>query len=341
MGTVSTGHERRQENQGWLHRPVLVTGCTGLLGSWLTESLANRGASAVGLVRDSVAFSNFNFLELSERVTVVRGEVENYPLLERILAEYEIEVVFHLAAQTIVGIANRSPLSTFESNIKGTWNVLEACRRASSIQRVVVASSDKAYGSHTNLPYREDSSLLGRHPYDVSKSCADLLAQSYAVTYGLPVCIARLGNLFGGGDLNFNRIVPGTIRSVLMGQSPVIRSDGKYVRDYIYVKDAAEAYILLAEKMAEVDLAGEAFNFSLEQPMDVLAITAKILKLLDCPDLEPTIHGNAPHEIREQYLSAKKARKVLGWRPLYTLEEGLTETIDWYRRFFKRTLPSG
>jgi CDP-glucose 4,6-dehydratase len=247
----------------WRDRPVLITGATGLVGSWLTRRLVEAGADVVALVRDWVPQSELIRSRIIERVKVVRGDVCDLGALERALGEYEIDTVIHLAAQTIVGIANRNPISTFESNVQGTWNLLEACRRSSLVASILIASSDKAYGDQKNLPYAEDTPLQGRHPYDVSKSCADLIAQTYAETYGLPVAVTRCGNFYGGGDLNWNRIVPGTIRSALRGQRPVIRSDGRYVRDYFYVEDGAAAYMLLAEQLhSRPELRGQAFNFS-------------------------------------------------------------------------------
>lgn len=317
----------------WQDRPVLVTGATGLVGGWLVRRLAALGAEVVCLVRDWVPQSELVRAGLLEQVKVVRGDVRDQGLLERALGEYEIDTVFHLAAQTIVGIANRNPISTFESNIAGTWALLEACRRSPTVKQIVLASSDKAYGDHANLPYSEDTPLRGRHPYDVSKSCADLISQSYAVTYGLPVAITRCGNFYGGGDLNWNRIVPGTIRSVLRGQRPVIRSDGSYIRDYFYVEDGAAAYILLAEKLAaDPALRGQAFNFSNEIQVTVLALVRRILALMNS-DLEPEIRGEASNEILHQYLSAERARRDLSWQPLFTLDEGLRATIAWYRDF--------
>ena len=267
-------------------------------------------------------------------VKIVRGDICDRDLLERTLGEYEIDTVFHLAAQTIVGIANRNPVSTFESNITGTWNVLEACRRSPAVKAIVMASSDKAYGDQEKLPYSEDTPLEGRHPYDVSKSCADLIAQTYAKTYKLPVAITRCGNFYGGGDLNWNRIVPGTIRSVLRGERPVIRSDGQFIRDYFYVEDGAAAYMLLAEKLLASDcLRGQAFNFSNEIQVTVLELVDRILQQLDST-LEPDVRNEASNEIRHQYLSACRARTELAWSPLFTLEEGLNRTISWYREFF-------
>ncbi len=317
----------------WRHQNVFVTGCTGLLGTWLTEALVDAGANVTGLIRDWVPRSRlFAETGLYTRINSVRGDVEDLPTLERALNEYEVDTVFHLAAQTIVGIANRNPLSTFHTNIEGTWNLLEACRRVPGIKRIIIASSDKAYGDQTVLPYDEDTPLAGTHPYDVSKSCADLIAKSYYVTYGLPVCVTRCGNFYGGGDLNFNRLVPGTIRSVLNGERPIIRSDGTYIRDYFYVKDGAYAYMHLAERMKE-GLYGEAFNFSNEIQVTVTALVEKITALMARPDLQPVIQGEAKHEIVHQYLSAQKARRVLGWQPRYSLDEGLAETVAWYRKF--------
>ena len=319
----------------WLDRPTFITGATGLVGGWLAQRLVAAGADVVCLIRDGVPQSELVRTGLAERVKVVRGDVRDQALLERALGEYEINTVFHLAAQTIVSIANRNPISTFESNIQGTWSLLEACRRSPAIKQAVVASSDKAYGDQETLPYAEDTPLQGQHPYDVSKSCADLIAHTYAVTYGLPVAITRCGNFYGGGDLNWNRIVPGTIRSVARGQRPVIRSDGQYVRDYFYVEDGAAAYMLLAEALAAgPGLRGEAFNFSNEIQITVLDLVQRILELMDS-DLLPEVRNEASNEIRHQYLSAEKARRVLGWQPLFTLEEGLSRTVRWYRSFLE------
>jgi len=317
----------------WSNRNVFITGCTGFLGSYLAKELVDQGANVTGLVRDIVPQSNLYTGEEYKKINMVFGTIEDEPLLERILGEYEIDTVFHIAAQAIVGVANRNPLATFETNIRGTYNLLEAARRSPLVKRIVVASSDKAYGEQTQLPYHEDMPLKGSHPYDVSKSCTDLLAQAYHKTYGLPVCITRCGNLYGGGDLNFNRIIPHTIMSVLRGERPVIRSDGKFIRDYFYVEDAVKAYLLLAEKMTELKLEGQAFNFSNEIQLTVLELVNKILALMKS-DLTPVILNQGSNEIVHQYLSAKKAREVLGWEPSFTLEEGLIRTIDWYRKFF-------
>ncbi len=320
-------------NGFWLDRRVFVTGATGLLGSWLVRRLVEAGADVVCLVRDWVPRSELVRGGLIESVSVVRGDVREQALLERALGEYEVETVIHLAAQTIVPIANRNPVSTFEANVAGTWALLEACRHSPAVGQIVVASSDKAYGDHDDLPYDEDAPLKGRHPYDVSKSCADLISQSYAATYDLPVAVTRCGNFYGGGDLNWNRLVPGTIRSVTRGQRPIIRSDGSYIRDYFYVEDGAAANMLLAEKLAEdPGLRGEAFNFSNELQVPVLELVRKILDRMES-GLAPDVRNEARHEIPHQYLSAAKARKVLGWKPLFTLDEGLDRTIRWYEKF--------
>jgi len=319
----------------WLDRPVFVTGGTGLVGSWLVKRLVAAGADVVCLVRDWVPQSELARTRLIENVKVVRGDIRERDVLERALGEYEIDTVIHLAAQTIVTIANRNPVSTFETNIAGTWNLLEAARRSPRVRQVVMASSDKAYGDQEILPYNEDTPLQGRHPYDVSKSAADLLASTYAKSYDLPVVITRCGNFYGGGDLNWNRIIPGTIRVIMRGQSPVIRSDGQYIRDYFYVEDGAAAYMLLAEKLAaDRSLKGEAFNFSNEIQVTVLEIVEKILGLMNS-DLKPEVLNEASNEIRHQYLSAAKARRVLGWGPLFNLDEALSLTINWYKEFFQ------
>lgn len=322
----------------WLDRPVFVTGGTGLVGAWLVRRLVEAGADVVCLVRDWVPQSELFRSGLATRVKQVQGDVCDQALLERALGEYEIASVFHLAAQTIVTIANRNPVSTFASNIQGTWALLEACRRSAAVEQIVVASSDKAYGDHSDLPYSEDTPLQGRHPYDVSKSCSDLIAQSYAHTYNLPVAITRCGNFFGGGDLNWNRIVPGTIRSILRGQRPVIRSDGKFIRDYFYVEDGAAAYMLVAEALHErPELAGQAFNFSNESQVTVLQLVEKILHAMDS-SLEPVVLNQASNEILNQYLSAAKAREFLRWTPLFSLDEGLARAISWYGEYFQDSI---
>ena len=323
------------EKKFWLDRPVLVTGASGFLGGWLVKHLIEAGADVVCPVRDWVPGSQLIGGGLAEKVNLVRGDITDQALLERIIGEYEVKTVFHLAAQTIVPIANRNPVSTFESNIRGTWSLLEACRRSPAIEQVVVASSDKAYGIQERLPYHEDMPLQGIFPYDVSKSSSDLISSSYFATYGVPVAVTRCGNFYGGGDLNWNRIVPGTIRSVLRGERPVIRSDGQFIRDYFYIEDGAAAYMLLAEKMAaKPQLAGEAFNFSNEIQLTVLQLVEKILTVMES-DLKPDVLGEAIHEIRHQYLSAEKARRMLDWKPLYTIDEALERTVEWYRERLK------
>jgi CDP-glucose 4,6-dehydratase len=315
----------------WRDRPAFVSGASGLVGSWLVRGLIEHGADVVCLVRDHVPQSELWRAGLLDRVKIVHGDVCDQALLERALGEHEIDTVFHLAAQTIVGIANRNPGSTFETNVAATWRLLEACRRSPKVKQIVFASSDKAYGDHDKLPYDEDAPLQGRHPYDVSKSCADLIAQSYAHTFQVPVAITRCGNFYGGGDLNWNRIVPGTIRSLLRDERPIVRSDGKNIRDYFYVEDGAAAYMLLAEKLAtDRALIGRAFNFSNEIQVDVLQLVDLITKLVGAAHT-PVVLNEASNEIRHQYLSAQRARADLNWRPLFTLEEGLTRTIRWYR----------
>jgi CDP-glucose 4,6-dehydratase len=328
------------ENMGlnlgfWQDRPTFITGGTGLVGAWLVKRLIHSHAEVVCLVRDWVPQSELVRSGDLDHVKVVRGDIRDRDTLERVIGEYEIDTVLHLAAQTIVPIANRNPVSTFESNIAGTWNLLEACRRSPKVKQIVVASSDKAYGQQETLPYTETAPLQGQHPYDVSKSCADLIAHAYATSYDLPVAITRCGNFYGGGDLNWNRLIPGTIRSVIRGEPPIIRSAGEFTRDYFYVEDGAAAYMFLAEQLAShQELGGQAFNFSNEIQAKVLEIVQKILTLMQS-SLRPEIRNEAQNEIRCQYLSAEKARRELHWKPLFSLEGGLAKTIDWYRAFLK------
>ena len=314
----------------WEGRKVLVTGCTGFLGWWLTSELVRQKAEVVGLVRDLIPQAPFFAQGMDKKISMVRGQIEDYDTVERAINEYEIDTVFHLAAQAIVGAANRNPLSTFEANIKGTWIVMEACRQNKLVSRVVVASSDKAYGNHETLPYDESFALQGSHPYDVSKSCADLISLTYHNTYGTPVCVTRCGNLFGPGDMNFNRIIPGTMQSIMKNQTPIIRSDGSPMRDYVFVKDIARAYMMLAEHMDDSSIHGKAFNFGTGEPVSVLELTQKILKVAGREDLKPDVQNNAHGEILHQYLSSTMARKVLGWEPAAPLSDRLQETYNWY-----------
>ncbi len=317
----------------WQDRPVFVTGATGLVGGWLVKRLLGAGADVLCLVRDWVPDCELMRSNDLARVKTVRGDIRDQAVLERAMGEYEINTVIHLAAQTIVGIANRNPVGTFESNIQGTWCVLEAARRSPLVKAVVCASSDKAYGDQEVLPYSEDTPLQGQHPYDVSKSCSDLITYTYAKSYGLPVVTTRCGNFYGGGDLNWNRIVPGTIRSALRGQPPIIRSDGQFVRDYFYVEDGANVYMELAQALvSRPELRGEAFNFSNEIQVTVVELVERILHGMNL-DMTPEIRNEASNEIRHQYLSADKARKMLDWKPLFTLDEGLEKTVTWYKEF--------
>lgn len=318
----------------WRDRSVLVTGATGLVGGWLVKQLLEAEADVICLIRDWTPNAEIVRSGDLNRVTVVRGDICDQECLERVLGEHEISTVMHLAAQTIVGIANRNPISTFEANIGGTWKLMEACRRSPKVEQIVVASSDKAYGDAKVLPYTEDTPLVGMHPYDVSKSCGDLIAQTYANTYNLPVCVTRCGNFYGGGDLNWNRIIPGTIRSVLRDEAPVIRSDGSFVRDYFYVEDGASAYMHLAEQMAQnPELAGEAFNLSTEIQVSVLELVQQVLQTMGS-SLAPVVLGEASNEIQHQYLDASKARDMLNWSPDFTLHDVLARTIDWYQDYF-------
>jgi CDP-glucose 4,6-dehydratase len=332
------GEEEMSLNSSfWDNRPTLVTGATGLLGGWLVKRLLSLGADVVCVVRDSVPQAELIHSGAIDRVKVVRGDVCDRVFLERVLGEYEIDTVMHLAAQTIVGIANRNPISTFETNIAGTWQMLEACRHSPTVKQIVIASSDKAYGDCDTLPYVETTPLQGLHPYDVSKSCADLIAQAYGHTYKLPVAITRCGNFYGGGDLNWNRIIPGTIRSIVRNEVPIIRSDGSFVRDYIYAEDGAAAYTLLAEQLSiDPSLYGQAFNFSNETQVTVLDLVKRIVKIMGS-DLNPIVQNQVSNEIQHQFLDATKAKEILGWIPEFTLDRGLAKTIDWYRNFLDNT----
>lgn len=319
----------------WNGRNVLVTGAEGFLASWLSKALVEEGANVIGMSMDRNPHSNHYLLGLDDHVTLVHGTVADIHSVERAMHEHEIDTCFHLGAQAIVSIANRYPLSTFESNIRGTWNVLEAARHSPLAQRIIVASSDKAYGSNRVLPYSEDTPLHGLHPYDVSKSCADLLAQTYFNTYKLPVCVSRCGNFYGGGDLNFSRIIPGTIRSLVMNERPVIRSDGKFTRDYIYIDDIVNAYLTLAENMGRADVVGQAFNFGNNAPLSVLDVVNKIIAVSGKTHLQPVINNAVRNEILEQTLFSRKATELLGWKAKWTFEDGIRETYAWYSRLFK------
>jgi len=319
----------------WRGRRVLVTGATGIVGSWVVKTLLERGATVVALLVDIDPQCELVRSGDIHKVKQVFGALEDYAAVERAVGVWEVDVVIHLGAQTLVGVATRSPVATFDANIRGTYHLLDACRvHASMIKSVVVASSDKAYGSSSELPYTEQTPLRAQHPYDVSKACADLLTQTYHDTYGLPALVARCGNIYGGGDLNWTRIVPGTIRSLLRGERPIVRSDGTFVRDYLYVKDAASAYVCLAEAAYTGRLRGGAVNFGGSARRTVLEVIADLQRLTGRTDLSPDIRNTAQAEIREQWLSFDKATQTLGWTPAYTMDQGLRETLDWYRRWF-------
>lgn len=323
----------------WRDRSVLVTGGTGLVGSWLIKVLLEKGARVIALIRDHDPQSELFRSRNIDKTVVVDGCLEDMHALERAVNDHEVDTVFHLGAQTIVGAALRNPLATFEANIRGTYQLLEACRRHKDlVKRIVVASSDKAYGASPILPYTEEMPLLGKHPYDVSKSCTDLLALSFFHTYALPIVIARCGNIYGGGDLNWSRIIPGTIRALFAGDAPEIRSDGTFSRDYIFVQDVVEAYMALAMGVKNEDIQGQAFNFGPNRPYTALEIVEKIQELMKRRDLKPRILNIAKAEIPHQSLSSKKAAAILGWRPRYSLEQGLLETIRWYEQYLEQNL---
>ena len=319
----------------WKNLPVLVTGADGFIGSWIAKELIEQGAEVYTIVRDIKKQSNLDVLNLRNKINIVHGDLANFDVCNRVLKEYKIVICFHIAAQAIVGIANDSPLSTFESNIKGTWNILEAARLSKFIKGVIVASSDKAYGVQKRLPYTEESPLLGLYPYDASKACADILSRSYFKTYGLAMAVTRNANTYGGADLNFSRLIPDTIKSVINNQNPIIRSDGTPERDYMYIKDAVNAYLKLASNINRKDVQGEAFNFGTSKPISVLELYNKIINLMG-KKIKPKILGNAKNEIDKQYLSIEKAKRVLKWQPKYSIEQGLRETIAWYRQFLKK-----
>jgi CDP-glucose 4,6-dehydratase len=321
----------------WSDKRVLVTGASGMVGSWLTQWLVESGAHTVAFIADTDPQSELVRSGTINKVSVVNGRLENYDDIERAINNHEVDSIFHLGAQPIVGAADRAPRHTFESNIQGTWNLLDACRVLSPlVKRIVVASSDKAYGTQPILPYTEDMSMNGDHPYEVSKSCTDLISTTYARTYGTPVTIARCGNIYGGGDLNWNRIVPGTFRSLLRGEQPVLRSDGTFVRDYLHVDDIVSAYLTLGEQTDKPEFAGQGFNFSDESPLTVMQIYKAICEAAGRKDTEPQILNAASSEIKDQFLDSTKAHNVLAWRASVTLEDGLKKSFDWYRNFFVR-----
>ncbi|MSR76799.1 MAG: NAD-dependent epimerase/dehydratase family protein [Candidatus Omnitrophica bacterium] len=315
----------------WKNKKVLVTGFEGFLGSNLTGKLISLGAAVWGLdikVRRKETILTPNDYK---RIKVIKGDVANSPLLKKIIRKNKIQIVFHLAAEALVGKGYDAPLKAFKSNIAGTWSVLEACRLAENLEAIIVASSDKAYGAHKNLPYKENFSLNGCYPYDVSKSCTDLLTNTYFHTYGLPVSITRCGNIFGPGDFNFSRLVPDAVRCLIRNKTLKIRSDGTFVRDYVYVEDIVAGYMRIAELLKKKNLSGEAFNFSYEKPLSVVHLLEEIDKLhFSSQKLNRQILNKARYEIKEQYLSAAKARRVLGWKPEFTLRSGLKKTIAWF-----------
>jgi CDP-glucose 4,6-dehydratase len=319
----------------WKNARVLVTGADGFIGSHLADALVEKGAKVSTIVRDIKVASNIDLLELKGKINILLGDITNLQDCKRAINEYDIEFCFHIAAQAIVGPANRSPLSTFESNIKGTWNILEACRTSKTVKGMVMASSDKAYGQQKKLPYTEESPLNGYFPYDASKACAEILARSYFITYNLPLAITRNANTYGPADMNMSRIIPDVIIRLLKGEQPVIRSDGTPERDYMYIKDAVSAYITLAENLHRKEVLGEAFNFGTGVPINVLGLYNKIIKAIG-KDVKPKILGEAKNEIDKQYLDSTKAKKVLGWEAKYNLDQGLKETIAWYRNYFSK-----
>lgn len=316
----------------WKNRTAFVTGAAGFVGAHVTRMLVEQGATVVCLQRDAIRINPLDLFDLRSRVTTVTGSIEDLSLMQRILNEYEIEAVFHLAAQAIVGVANRSPISTFETNIRGTYMLLEACRLVPTVKRVVVASSDKAYGSHQELPYTEEHPLHGLYPYDASKACTDIIARSFALSYQLPVAVSRFANIYGPGDLNLSRIVPGTLLSLLRGEAPIIRSDGTPIREFVHVEDVARGYLLLAEQIDQTR--GEAFNFGADSPISILDFVNLMIRVAGLEGrLSPQIllKEKIDREIDAQYLSAHKASSRLGWNEAISLEAGLRLTLDWYR----------
>ena len=322
----------------WKNKSVFITGFEGFLGSHLAREILQTSAKVVGL--DIKTFRAETILDQKnyKRMVVYKGSVANRNLIRGILRKHSVNVIFHLAAEAIVGRSQENPLDTFRSNIMGTWEVLEAARQYGKVQAVIIASSDKAYGSHKKLPYREEASLVANHPYDVSKSCADLIANTYFYTYGLPVAITRCGNIYGPGDFNFSRLIPDTLRCTLFNKTLKIRSDGLFVRDYVYIDDIVAGYIKIAQLLKKNSLSGEAFNLSDEKPITVVKLLQEISKFNHCGNaLKYKIMNTAEYEIRKQYLSAAKARRILGWKPKYSLDEGLKKTVQWYAEYFKKS----
>jgi len=319
----------------WKKENIFITGGDGFIGAWLAKAFTERGANVIILVRNLEKEFTYKVFNLEDKTTQVQGDLADTQLLERVLRDYSISSCFHLAAQSIVGIADQSPVPTFESNIRGTWNLLEACRNMNTLKRIIVASTDKAYGQQKKLPYTEKSPLLGLYPYHASKACEDIIAQSYSFSYRLPIVITRNANTYGPGDLNFSRIVPDAIRCVLQGKEFVTRSDGTPERDYMYVEDAVDAYITVAEQIDKKGVKGEAFNFGTGKAVSVTYLFKKIAQLCGKPDLEPKILGTAKNELDRQYLATDKARQLLGWKQSYSLEQGLRRTIEWYRDYLK------
>ena len=336
MGVKPIKRDFKMKNANfWKGKNVLVTGADGFIGSWVAKTLIEKDANVITIIRDIKKKNNIDILNLKNNIDIIPGDLVNYDNCSRTINEYNIDTVFHIAAQAIVGPANKSPLSTFESNIKGTWNVLEVCRLNDNVKRIVVASSDKAYGQQKNLPYTEESPLLGYYPYDASKACADILARCYFKTYSMSLAITRNANTYGPADMNFSRIIPDTIKSIIEGKQPVIRSDGSFERDYMFIKDAVRSYLTLAENLHRKEIIGQAFNFGSEEKISVLDLFKKILKIMGKEDVKPKILGQAKNEIDRQYLSIEKAKKLLNWSPKYNIDEGLRETLGWYRAYLK------
>ncbi|MCX6989948.1 MAG: GDP-mannose 4,6-dehydratase [Chlamydiae bacterium] len=326
----------------WRRKTVFVTGATGLVGSWLVKSLIDAEAHVVVLIRDFDPQSELIRTNLIKKVSVVQGVLEDGVSCERAISEYEVDTVFHLGAQTLVGTALRNPLLTFESNIRGTYILLEACRKAPDlIKRILIASSDKAYGSSPVLPYTEDMPLIGQHPYDVSKSCADLISLSYYHAYQMPIAVARCGNIYGGGDLNWSRLIPGTIRSLQLDQSPEIRSNGEFTRDYIYVEDVINAYMTLAENLHREDVVGTGFNFGPNRPYTVNEIVCKIQELMNKQHIPLKVLNKAVSEIKHQTLDSSKAHRLLGWEPQFSIEDSFIQTINWYLEYLSQFKEEG